>query len=464
MKKHTAKALLLLLLFCLMSASAQELLPGTQSYSFSSVTHEMAHESSGTFKPRSEAEPTPFLILDEDGNELKSRYGFTSHDARPAPQIIFPKNPKLEETVALWRKQARESLLEGAKKLKPWQLPKLTEKSLINKINEAFLESNGLLSIIMRDDWETRAAVFDLKDGRQLQLSDLFYEDADYIDYLNQTINDNLYSDGEFGNDSQYYYYYYSLGTQQIAAFTGLANNYPYFALSGSNITFYLPQVNPFFSPHSSLYDQGLSITAVITSEISPYGYSGIALNNRYRSVRLPNTDIVVPLIEMRTGGDPFSPVNAAINQSLYDKLMHAAATFPHEVLALEEVEPWVWRLENLISIHHTADDVWDDASAAVLYGCIYDLKTGKEVNIELIARAYADGVTDWTHWQTLYNGNEESTEPLSLENAAFFDAWLSWGDAFDTLQARFHLPDGTYAHIVLPEEATTALLESLSN
>jgi hypothetical protein len=160
------------------------------------------------------------------------------------------------ETIAAWRNNAREELMAAAKD----DDQAVEEYTFIYGNLISFFESVGKST-----DTVIRTAVFDLKNGVQLQLSDLFLDRFNYIQYINHFLLESSMQEGSGALGD------FSLEEQNLnGPFSGLPANYPYFvvsqegklllAFSGDNPLVQVPYDNIFLS------------TVPLWHDISPWG------------------------------------------------------------------------------------------------------------------------------------------------------------------------------------------------
>ena len=100
-----------------------------------------------------------------------------------------------------------------------------------------------------------RSAVFRLSDGHRMRLSDFFYNDVNYIEFINA----NLLGSSLDPTD----------GIRLVAPFTGLPNDYELFSASLGYINFEFPIDNPFLV---ALPGWNLVIGLPLPADLSPYG------------------------------------------------------------------------------------------------------------------------------------------------------------------------------------------------
>ena len=114
-------------------------------------------------------------------------------------------------------------------------------------INEEVYYSGDIASLFLysfNNDYTgmetTLSAVYNLKTGEKLQLSDLFYDGFNYIEYINNDIVTQL------GKET---YYTQTMQYEQLMkrSFTGIPNDYTCFYPGYGKICIYLPASNPFF-------------------------------------------------------------------------------------------------------------------------------------------------------------------------------------------------------------------------
>lgn len=158
--------------------------------------------------------------------------------------IDLPDSPVMMETIAAWQRNAKEELRSATED----DEQAIEEYVLIYGNLISFFESTGFGT-----DTVIRTAVFDLKTGFQLQLSDLFLDGFNYIQYINRfLLESSMQEGGEALGD-------FSIEEQNLnGPFSGLPAGYPYFIVSqkgelclafpGNNPLIQVPYDNVFFS------------------------------------------------------------------------------------------------------------------------------------------------------------------------------------------------------------------------
>ncbi len=131
-----------------------------------------------------------------------------------------------------------------------------------------------------------QSALFDLKTGKQLQLSDLFYDGFNYIEYINHCV--------AYGNANSEVLDHQGIPERDDyiirRAFTGFPADYPYFALLDSfmgqmYVELYIDWDNPFYLPYV-LYAWPVRIVVPLLHTNSPYGRCTLD-NYEYESIPL---------------------------------------------------------------------------------------------------------------------------------------------------------------------------------
>lgn len=105
--------------------------------------------------------------------------------------------------------------------------------------------SNGVLSIEVQMDiypsviaYSVATFTCDIATGKELSLGDLFYNNFDYLDYVNRQICEQVRSPGFFEVDF----------SELKRPFSGIQESYSTFTVSGASINIYFPFGNEFFS------------------------------------------------------------------------------------------------------------------------------------------------------------------------------------------------------------------------
>lgn len=338
--------------------------------------------------------------------------------------------------------------------------------------------AGNLLNIVLSSEaqWHHDAAVFDLREGSQMQLSDVFYDGINYIDYINRYIAEHL--DAALADyTSEYGESVYGLQLQTAKGpaetttadddprkallkrpFGGFPGDYPYFAVQSASLVLYIRDDNPYFLHTVPGYGDAY-LTIPLTPDISPFG--GRHITFTYTKEPLGAFATSLPTIHI-TGDEKGEAVAARINAHIADAFADILRQ-SEAILAVYEREgrqayphlntllmPECRVIGDIAGIYFTNDHQFDGGyqpymEAYVGHGTLYSLKTGAPLDLAPIVDAYR------THPNTLYAyENDVYTEVVSIdppmpyaipENAAYTDAWFrySW--------------EGTYLHIRIRED-----------
>ena len=155
--------------------------------------------------------------------------------------------------------------------------------------------------------------VYDLVLEKRLQLSDLFYDDFNFIVWLNQELSGTIYSPGWWSGSSE--------DNVLKRPFSGIAADYPHFSLYPGSVSFTFLPKNPFFN--SMWY-----LSAELTSDISPYGnyypYGVWRINRRQRSLA---EHLILQTMQISIDGNQAASakINAQLS-TIFDEITEAYA------------------------------------------------------------------------------------------------------------------------------------------
>jgi phosphate transport system substrate-binding protein len=233
-------------------------------------------------------------------------------------------------------------------------------------------ETSGDLCFLhawLRGTTETRRAVFDLTTGKQISLSDLFFDGFNYIEYINSVISADI--EREASDIS-------SEDRHVKRPFTGYPNDFKYFYLRGSDLAFEIMPDDPFFV-RGGMYALQQEITIPLTSKISPWGGAHYELQKR---VDANGVGYGVPFI---TGSPDDEAVNGKI-QALAERLSEGffnAQLAVDASLSFSSVEPAIGILGDVISVVYfessmeTSQNVIGDRVARV----DFNMATGEDID-----------------------------------------------------------------------------------
>jgi phosphate transport system substrate-binding protein len=212
---------------------------------------------------------------------------------------------------------------------------------------------------------EPETVIYDLREGQALKLSDLFYDDVNYIEYINEEIRRYLQTD-EWG--------YAVDETYLQRPFTGIPADYPYFYLNlygdvqGQTVLMLrFPHDNPFFTGES-----WFRLTIPLPIDLSPWG-NIYQLEHNFVAAGVAGEPVDVPRLRLSLAGD--SAVEAKINaeiQQLFETAQAAGAFANDDYFNPFQSELWGHNL-NLGYI------IADDMMAAM---SVVDIRTGERVEV----------------------------------------------------------------------------------
>ena len=181
------------------------------------------------------------------------------------------KDPQLSETINQWSAAASAELQDGGNPLERYLTEDIRTASLLDgysSISPNHFLSGNLLSVsvdrydamqaydeaeqsllAMYDASAYRCAVYDLRTGRQLTLSDLFVDGTDLHRLLDPLIAEKLAASENETNWNTFRSY-----GGLIRPFRGLPRDYPYFMVSDSYLMLYFPYGNPYLSESYTVY------------------------------------------------------------------------------------------------------------------------------------------------------------------------------------------------------------------
>ncbi len=183
-------------------------------------------------------------------------------------------------------------------------------------------ENDALQNLSLRtcdeeeNTFQLRSAVLDLQRKRWLKLSDLFYAGFNYTDYINTYIA-HMPADTSAHNDLGMISPTEEWGTR--APFTGLPNDYPYFAvrtryLDGTYLEILFDGENPFWIEWPNVNYWPTGVLVPLSHWISPWGRCTAAA--RYAQEPLPD-GILFPIPILRVDDGRVPEAEAKINEKL---------------------------------------------------------------------------------------------------------------------------------------------------
>ena len=219
------------------------------------------------------------------------------------------------------------------------------------------------------------AAVFDLKEGRRLRLSDLFYDGVNYIEYINANmITRSVYSYADHTDFNEYFL---------KRPFTGVPDDYAEFTIAnnsnGSVLQIYIENDNPFFDyPYASAMLFGLRLPL----DLSPYG---LVYDIGYDREDISGSiEMLIPRIQ--TGAAP-SQVDGIINGKIRALAETAAenvyigdvSDIDGGVRYIPDVSFWNDNMSVRYNDYYWTDDIYTDRGFTITV----NLRTGGTVDAE---------------------------------------------------------------------------------
>lgn len=258
-------------------------------YGFYGSTPENTSKSSGT------GGTTP-KTADIFSNKWRSTEGVYSVD--------LSSDPEMERMVKLWEGQALQGL--GA-------------------YDESYTSYNlhtDLLSVTINvyntnEPSRSANAVFDLNERKRVELSDLFYNDVNYIEYINSNLLNQITTSWYHTENDTFDEYY------QKRPFAGVPNDYANFTVmnwDGSSIYIQIEKDNPFFELSNEI-----ALRVPLPADLSPWGLLYSRTNERMNI----NDDLEIAYPKVQTGTKP-TPVDDVINAKLRTLAENAAQN--HEI------------------------------------------------------------------------------------------------------------------------------------
>ena len=291
-------------------------------YSFFGSTPENTRRSAGTGGAQ------PRVISDRDWNTIFTQ-NYDNSDNRRPPRLLSVNlhvSPALQNDINAW----------------------LTR---VNKMSgDSYRVRNYLLGdLFCLELWDiehgiTDAAVFDLREGRRMTLSDLFYDGVNYIEFINENlirVGANLL-DWEFNRAPGGF-------VDEVALkrpFTGIPNDYPRFTLFRGiagrlELVVAFPPDNPFFNKES--FSGSLRLGLPI--DLSPWGEL-FEFNYRRETIEEGLT-VNIPFV--RTGVNT-QTLDAKINCEIEKMFEEVKATGQLQALASEAKGDVLWTADMAVS------------------------------------------------------------------------------------------------------------------
>lgn len=278
--------------------------------------------------------------------------------------------------------------------------------------------------------------------GVRIPLSDIFYDDFNYIRYLNSEIMNEI--------SSPYSAYRYSeslyslrLDENSKRPFTGIPNDYPNYELFGANIKINLPANNPFFK-------DAMTFSIPLTSDISPYGTETVDFSVTYNydrqladnidlftlNVKLPKAPEVAQRMneQLKTWTDGFPEDED--KKELLDSFAkwYLSDSYYASYGNTYRLQPDYGRWKDYLSVSYTLQTYDGPASfMPTPYTICFDMNTGEVVNLaELLPKdiSYEDSMafTPRTNFEVGTEPHEEVFENYTPVKGSVITS--AWGDS----------------------------------
>lgn len=337
----------------------------------------------------------------------------------------------------------------------------------------------------------SRTAMFDLTTGREMALSDLFYDGFDYMAYINGYIATHMdvamvgslemyYFPGDpmdvtlrSANDEWKETFEVAAGTGlQKRAFTGYPADRGLFWLRFGGLNLYISQTDPFFEYSMSGYSW-TELHIPLSWEISPFVDYPTGVT--YKEQTVAGHPAFIPEVYTERPGRVAAV--AAINDSIQEMLQ----------AAMEQVErlpggfgEGVWdegrtvsRLKSIASIRDGMvfvefafeQDIsdWWEKSWLCLCATAFSMETGLPINLELLASPFVDKPETEFYQDDGMTYRQKGIEAVNAlpEGSTAIDAWLWWSsDHYYSSQppfrftTRFQTPAGDLIRMDTPAPA----------
>jgi len=312
------------------------IVPLANQYGFAGSTQQNTTQSSGTGGPQGQVptyppDPCPqFDCVTSDSSNA-------SDGTKTNATVSLPDYPEAQSAAQDWINSLPAPLTSSNP----------PDKDLNLRVMWTTQSNQGLFALTRYVTWPIGAdvgvvaakdgAVFRLSDGHRLTLSDLFYDNVNYIDFINQNLLNTQTNQAladmvrrtTTGADTA--------GTL-MTPFTGLPSTYDQFSLTGGSLNVILPPDNPFLtrtdSQDPSLSDD-LIVPINLPADLSPYGVVW-----RIETVSVGQAQ-VQHMIRNSTGP---SPVDDIINQHIDDFVrQHPTITTANLRVSVESISLECW-------------------------------------------------------------------------------------------------------------------------
>ncbi|MCL2811554.1 MAG: substrate-binding domain-containing protein [Clostridia bacterium] len=287
--------------------------------------------------------------------------------------------------------------------------------------------SSAILNLAMRTDsdeegnFQRRTAVVDIGQKKILQLSDLFYDGVNYIDYINSHIafsadRGSVHWEGVPPRPSE---------ENNLTIFTGLPNDHPYFLFFDAHtVELLFDGGSPFWDQSGEYYYEPVRVFVPLNHWVSPWG--GCTVETSYRdhptsAERAYVGALLFPVPSLRIDGGNMPEAEARINAKLAQIAQRHIA----------EVDSWV------------CDDEWPEIRtevfgqyAAVMFCLIGQHPMGgAEVKSELSINIFDLHTGEWFDTDELFDTWKDSPQ-------AVYVARDTWQEPQEIL-TDYRLPEG---------------------
>lgn len=346
-----------------------------------------------------------------------SKVWLTSGSAWEDLWIDLRDAPAMMESMEGWRRNAREEL-------------KLAAKGTEQTVEEYVFLYGNLVSFFdsvgLGTDTMIRTAVFDLKSGIKLQLSDLFLDGFNYIRYVNRFLLESSFREGTGALGD------FSVEEQNLKGpFTGLPADYPYFvvtqqgelclAFPGDNPWFQVPYDNLFFAP------------VPLWHEISPWG--GCKVEQSYHVIESQNPRSVFYQLSLQIDGgrqpeaeQPLQAMEKACVETFTEVLESQATPYLSDDVVI--CQPFLEVYGQWLSVVYMAYEPEVVEYSPMIGGTVIDLHTGKTLLSDAQAKGmatYADAVIQRKSCAALpWEDMQPSVGYNPSEKAVVRGVWLS--------------------------------------
>ncbi|MDR0852280.1 MAG: substrate-binding domain-containing protein [Clostridiales Family XIII bacterium] len=281
-------------------------------------------------------------------------------DSDGATAVELPDNPALEKTINDWI--ADIYAIDDSTYIRGWY-------------------SSGIISIVTRLRGETKTITFDRKSGKQLQLSDLFLDGFNYIDYINTRLNMDLNV-----NLGTYYYDERGQYIQNVLKrpYTGIPNDYPHFSYRGDVVDVFFPHDNPFF-------DSTASFTVPLTSDVSPYTELWQTKNSKEKLSDMLSVEVLTVKTWYDDSEEIDKRTNAALRKCFDDALPYILSSkWATEELDYHRIWEYAYdKQDNFITISYRDSPFPWTEDAHTISEVSVDITTGEIVDTLEIPRPF---------------------------------------------------------------------------